>query len=109
MVKNRFVVEVGDTEQLKQCIARLRNVESVFDAYRVTPSRLSRRSGDDRQRAGLDAQLEPGLLADVVAVDLDRERARRAVLVLEIEVTAASVTSSKCSIWRWLGGASASR
>ncbi|HEX2359052.1 MAG TPA: bifunctional (p)ppGpp synthetase/guanosine-3',5'-bis(diphosphate) 3'-pyrophosphohydrolase [Solirubrobacterales bacterium] len=38
MVKNRFVVEVGDTEQLKQCVSRLRNVESVFDAYRVTPT-----------------------------------------------------------------------
>ncbi len=38
MVKNKFVVEVGDTEQLKQCITRLRNVESVFDAYRITPS-----------------------------------------------------------------------
>ena len=38
MVKNRFVVEVGDTEQIKQCISRLRNVESVFDAYRITPS-----------------------------------------------------------------------
>ena len=38
MVKNRFVVEVGDTEQLRQCITRLRNVESVFDAYRITPS-----------------------------------------------------------------------
>ena len=38
MVKNRFVVEVGDTEQLKACIGRLRNVESVFDAYRVTPT-----------------------------------------------------------------------
>ncbi|HKI67390.1 MAG TPA: bifunctional (p)ppGpp synthetase/guanosine-3',5'-bis(diphosphate) 3'-pyrophosphohydrolase [Solirubrobacterales bacterium] len=38
MVKNRFVVEVGDTEQLKQCISRLRNVESVFDAYRITPT-----------------------------------------------------------------------
>ena len=37
MVKNRFVVEVGDTEQLKGCVARLRNVDSVFDAYRVTP------------------------------------------------------------------------
>ncbi len=37
MVKNRFVVEVGDTAQLKQCISRLRNVESVFDAYRITP------------------------------------------------------------------------
>jgi GTP pyrophosphokinase len=38
MVKNRFVVEVGDTEQLKQCVTRLRNVESVFDAYRITPA-----------------------------------------------------------------------
>ncbi|MGK2955640.1 MAG: RelA/SpoT family protein [Solirubrobacterales bacterium] len=37
MVKNRFVIEVGDTGQLKQCIARVRHVESVFDAYRVTP------------------------------------------------------------------------
>jgi guanosine-3',5'-bis(diphosphate) 3'-pyrophosphohydrolase len=38
MVKNKFVVEVGDTEQLKHCISRLRNVESVFDAYRITPT-----------------------------------------------------------------------
>ncbi|MBM3665998.1 MAG: bifunctional (p)ppGpp synthetase/guanosine-3',5'-bis(diphosphate) 3'-pyrophosphohydrolase [Actinobacteria bacterium] len=37
MVKNRFVVEVGDTDQLKQCISRLRNLDAVFDAYRVTP------------------------------------------------------------------------
>ena len=37
MVKNRFVVEVGDTSQLKQAITRLRQVDSVFDAYRVTP------------------------------------------------------------------------
>jgi GTP pyrophosphokinase len=38
MVKNKFVIEVGDTEQLKHCITRLRNVESVFDAYRITPT-----------------------------------------------------------------------
>ena len=38
MVKNRFVVEVGDTAALKACIHRLRNIESVFDAYRVTPT-----------------------------------------------------------------------
>ena len=38
MVKNRFVVEVGDTQALKMCIQRLRNIESVFDAYRVTPT-----------------------------------------------------------------------
>jgi len=38
MVKNRFVVEVGDTKVLKGVIQKLRNVESVFDAYRVTPT-----------------------------------------------------------------------
>jgi len=38
MVKNRFVVEVGDGEQLRTCVGRLRNVDSVFDAYRVTPT-----------------------------------------------------------------------
>src|SRR4051795_1501780 len=38
MVKNRFVLEVGDTEQLKACVSRLRNVDGVFDAYRVTPT-----------------------------------------------------------------------
>jgi GTP diphosphokinase / guanosine-3',5'-bis(diphosphate) 3'-diphosphatase len=38
MVKNRFVVEVGDTAALKNCVQRLRNIESVFDAYRVTPT-----------------------------------------------------------------------
>jgi GTP diphosphokinase / guanosine-3',5'-bis(diphosphate) 3'-diphosphatase len=38
MVKNRFVVEVGDTHALKTAITRIRNIESVFDAYRVTPT-----------------------------------------------------------------------
>ena len=37
MVKNRFVVEVPDTQSLKGTINRLRNVDAVFDAYRVTP------------------------------------------------------------------------
>ena len=37
MVKNRFVVEVGDTQTLKQTITRLRAIDAVFDAYRVTP------------------------------------------------------------------------
>jgi len=37
MVKNRFVVEVGDTRTLDQAINRLRNIDAVFDAYRVTP------------------------------------------------------------------------
>lgn len=38
MVSNRFVLEVGDTQVLKATVARLRNVDGVFDAYRVTPS-----------------------------------------------------------------------
>ena len=37
MVKNRFVIEVADTHGLRGAITRLRNIESVFDAYRVTP------------------------------------------------------------------------
>jgi GTP diphosphokinase / guanosine-3',5'-bis(diphosphate) 3'-diphosphatase len=37
MVKNRFVVEVADSHTLKGAVTRLRNMESVFDAYRVTP------------------------------------------------------------------------
>ena len=41
MVKNRFVVEVGDTRSLDQAINRLRNIDAVFDAYRVTPAAAS--------------------------------------------------------------------
>jgi GTP diphosphokinase / guanosine-3',5'-bis(diphosphate) 3'-diphosphatase len=37
MIKNRFVVEVADTKTLDATINRLRSIESVFDAYRVTP------------------------------------------------------------------------
>jgi GTP pyrophosphokinase len=37
MVRNRFVVEVPDTQTLKLTVNRLRNIDAVFDAYRVTP------------------------------------------------------------------------
>jgi guanosine-3',5'-bis(diphosphate) 3'-pyrophosphohydrolase len=37
MVQNRFVVEVADTQILKATVGRLRNIDGVFDAYRVTP------------------------------------------------------------------------
>jgi GTP pyrophosphokinase len=37
MVKNRFVVEVGDTQVLDATVNRLRGIDAVFDAYRVTP------------------------------------------------------------------------
>jgi GTP pyrophosphokinase len=37
MVRDKFVVEVGDTRSLDQAINRLRNIDAVFDAYRVTP------------------------------------------------------------------------
>jgi GTP diphosphokinase / guanosine-3',5'-bis(diphosphate) 3'-diphosphatase len=38
MVRNRFVVEVGDSQQLKAAVNRLRSLDAVFDAYRVTPT-----------------------------------------------------------------------
>jgi GTP pyrophosphokinase len=38
MVRNRFVVEVPDTQSLDGAVSRLRNVDGVFDAYRVTPA-----------------------------------------------------------------------
>ncbi|WP_249021070.1 bifunctional (p)ppGpp synthetase/guanosine-3',5'-bis(diphosphate) 3'-pyrophosphohydrolase [Conexibacter sp. S30A1] len=37
MIRNQFVVEVGDTRTLDQAISRLRNIDNVFDAYRRTP------------------------------------------------------------------------
>jgi len=37
MCKNWYVAEVGDVKELKSVLSALRNVESVFDAYRVTP------------------------------------------------------------------------
>jgi guanosine-3',5'-bis(diphosphate) 3'-pyrophosphohydrolase len=38
MAKNWYVAEVGDVKSLRGLLSALRNVESVFDAYRVTPS-----------------------------------------------------------------------
>jgi GTP pyrophosphokinase len=38
MVRNRFVVEVGDTRALDGAVSRLRHIDGVFDAYRVTPA-----------------------------------------------------------------------
>ena len=38
MTRNRFVIEVGDTQALKGAITRLRAIDSVFDAYRVIPA-----------------------------------------------------------------------
>jgi GTP pyrophosphokinase len=37
MIRNRFVIEVADTKTLDTTITKLRNIEAVFDAYRVTP------------------------------------------------------------------------
>jgi GTP diphosphokinase / guanosine-3',5'-bis(diphosphate) 3'-diphosphatase len=38
MAKNWYVAEVGDIKALRALLNTLRNIESVFDAYRVTPS-----------------------------------------------------------------------
>ncbi|MDX6646964.1 MAG: diphosphokinase / guanosine-3,5-bis(diphosphate) 3-diphosphatase, partial [Miltoncostaeaceae bacterium] len=37
MVRCKFVIEVGEVGTVRTLIGALRNVESVFDAYRVTP------------------------------------------------------------------------
>ncbi|HKZ75083.1 MAG TPA: TGS domain-containing protein, partial [Actinomycetota bacterium] len=39
MVRNRFVVELGDVDGLKHLVGALRNVDGVFDAYRVAAGR----------------------------------------------------------------------
>ena len=38
MIRNLFVVEVPDTRTLELAIAKLRQIDAVFDAQRVTPS-----------------------------------------------------------------------
>jgi GTP diphosphokinase / guanosine-3',5'-bis(diphosphate) 3'-diphosphatase len=38
MAKNWYVAEVGDIKALRALLNSLRNIESVFDAFRVTPS-----------------------------------------------------------------------
>jgi guanosine-3',5'-bis(diphosphate) 3'-pyrophosphohydrolase len=38
MAKNWYVAEVGDVKSLRALLTALRNVDAVFDAYRVTPS-----------------------------------------------------------------------
>jgi guanosine-3',5'-bis(diphosphate) 3'-pyrophosphohydrolase len=37
MAKNWYVAEVGDVKSLRALLTALRNVDAVFDAYRVTP------------------------------------------------------------------------
>jgi GTP pyrophosphokinase len=38
LAKNWYTVEVGDVQNLRSLLTALRNVEAVFDAYRITPS-----------------------------------------------------------------------
>src|SRR3989440_2415547 len=38
MAKNWYVAQVGDVKSLRTLLTSLRNIEAVFDAYRVTPS-----------------------------------------------------------------------
>jgi GTP diphosphokinase / guanosine-3',5'-bis(diphosphate) 3'-diphosphatase len=38
LAKNWYVAEVGDVKSLRGLLTALRNVDAVFDAYRVTPS-----------------------------------------------------------------------
>src|SRR3989440_4078585 len=38
LAKNRYTAEVGDLKSLRTLLTALRNLEAVFDAYRVTPT-----------------------------------------------------------------------
>jgi hypothetical protein len=38
MARNWYTAEVGDVKELRSLLNVLRNLEGVFDAYRVTPS-----------------------------------------------------------------------
>jgi guanosine-3',5'-bis(diphosphate) 3'-pyrophosphohydrolase len=38
LARNRYTAEVGDLKNLRTLLTALRNLEAVFDAYRVTPS-----------------------------------------------------------------------
>jgi GTP pyrophosphokinase len=38
MARNWYTVEVGDTKTLRSLISALKNIDAVFDAYRVTPN-----------------------------------------------------------------------
>ena len=37
MARNWYTAEVGDVKELRALLQALRNIDSVFDAYRVTP------------------------------------------------------------------------
>ena len=38
LAKNWYTAELGDVKDLRALLTALRNIEAVFDAYRVTPS-----------------------------------------------------------------------
>jgi len=38
LAKNWYTAELGDVKSLRTLLTSLRNIEAVFDAYRVTPS-----------------------------------------------------------------------
>ena len=59
MTRNRFVIEVGDTQALKAAINRLRAIDSVFDAYRVIPARADRFAARRGGKASGDEPEQP--------------------------------------------------
>jgi len=38
MARNWYTAELGDTKDLRALLTALRNLEAVFDSYRMTPS-----------------------------------------------------------------------
>ena len=56
MARNWYVVEVGDTRVLKSLIAALKNVDSVFDADRVTPRAIREAEADAEVEGEVEAE-----------------------------------------------------
>ena len=78
MVKNRFVVEVGDTVSLKNCVTRLRNIDSVFDAYRVAPAAEAVATAASAATARCGASGAIARLLPPASLARDRRRSRTA-------------------------------
>ena len=38
MARNWYTAELGDVKDLRSLLSALRNLDAVFDAYRVTPN-----------------------------------------------------------------------
>ena len=79
------VEERPEVEEGERAVGSSRTTSASASPAAICAEERSRRSGNDRQRAGLDRELDPVVVADVVAVDLEREGRGAPSLSSEIE------------------------